>query len=85
MHNLTIKKQITACDLTPEQWGLYDESDFAAARELNRAIVEAFNSDKPGHQKMEIVYTAMRENRHAGATDSETYNVVDEIFRLMNT
>ena len=51
MRNLTIKKQITACDLTPEQWGLYDDNDFDTARELNRAVVIAFNSDKPGHKK----------------------------------
>jgi hypothetical protein len=84
MHNLEIRKLIISCNLTPEQWGLYDEpASFAAARALNDTVVEAFNSDRPKHEKLLMIYQTMKEHRSCGATDSETYNAVDEIFNAM--
>ena len=84
MHNLEIRKLVISCTLTPDQWGLYEcEGGHDAARELNEAVVEAFNSDRPKHEKLLLIYQTMKEHRHCGATESDTYNTVDEIFNAM--
>ncbi len=85
MHNLEIRKLIISCNLTSDQWGLYNsEGGHDAARELNDVVVEAFNSDRPREEKLLMIYQVMKKHRHCGATDSDAHHTIDEIFNAMS-
>lgn len=85
MNNVEVKTTLVRCDLTPEQLQLYEHPDsFVAARKINEAIMEALNSDWMKHEeKWTEIYKVMKKFKHCGAMDSEAYNCIDAVFRLM--
>ena len=85
MKNLTIQTIITQCDLTPDQYELYEHPQrHEAANAINEAIMEHFNNRlMPDHDKWHNVFNVMRQYKHVGAIDSEPMGVVDHIFKEM--
>lgn len=84
MQNLTIKKIIYSCNLTPEQWGLYDGDDAEnAATALNSAVMRAFESYTETHERLLHIYQTMKQFRSSGANDSEAHAALDAIFAAM--
>ena len=87
MHNVTIKKVITRCDLTADQLELYDHADRdMAARAISDAIIKYFNDDTLSNgEKFNNVYDeAMRKYGHTGACDSEPIWVVEHVLKSIN-
>ena len=87
MHNVTIKKVITRCDLTADQLELYDHADRdAAARAISDAIIKYGNDDTIPHgSKFNTIYEhVMREFSHTGACDSEPIWVVEKVLRAIS-
>jgi len=84
MRNVTIKKVITQCELTADQYELYDVSDRdQAARAINDAIMRHGNDDTLAQgAKFNAIYDdAMRKFSHTGACDSEPIWMVEKILR----
>ena len=84
MHNLEIRKLIISCNLTPEQWGLYDCDDAEnAATALNSAVMRAFESYTEKHERLLHIYQTMKQFRNCGSNDSDAHNTLDEIFSAL--
>ena len=87
MHNVTIKKVITRCDLTADQLELYAHADRdMAARAISDAIITYGNDDTiPHDSKFNTIYEhAMRKFSHTGACDSEPIWVVEHVLKSIS-
>jgi hypothetical protein len=83
MRNVKIQKAITSCNLTPEDYELFDyRESIDAANNINKAILEHFNNSALSNtQKLDNVMEVMKQYAKCGAYDSEPIRVVERVLQ----
>lgn len=82
MRNMKLTVSVE-CNLTADQWQLYDKNgrDFAA-QELNATFAAAVNSGARKSDIMPAMRPVMKKWEDLGAADSEAYHTIEDMMEV---
>lgn len=84
MRNVTVKHTVQVeCNLTPDQWQLYDKPGRSlAATSLNASFADAVNAGKNIREVRKAMDLAMRDWSPLGANDTEGRATVEDLIEV---